>query len=149
MAVYATVQILEVVCIRMYKATNHTHRPFTWFRIACTKVTIEQINTAFEAPQGLKALIQRVATDKCECAAKQCNGHGRCYGPSGQPQNCSCFEGFTGPSCSTVVQTGKQTSDVSLKHKTRGKNVDVGTVCPDGVSACAAGQTCAQFSVGR
>jgi hypothetical protein len=121
---------------------------------------MDQLTAAFEDPQGLKALIQRVGTDKCQCAAKQCSGHGRCYGPTGESQKCACYAGFSGDSCSTRVEPGTERStateasiavappQMSRVTKLRAGS-NIGTICPDGVSACAAGQTCAQFSVGR
>lgn len=58
----------------------HTESVLVWGDPAVGKVTVEEINTAFEDPKtGLKQLIQRVGTAKCDCSKTMCSGHGRWY----------------------------------------------------------------------
>lgn len=126
----------------------HVESVLVWGDPAVGGVTINQVNTAFETPKsGLKSIITRVASAKCACGKTNCSGHGRCYGPADQASSCSCFAGYSGPRCATNVQ------DVPRRVRNEGAAQEASrtgtTVCPDSISLCAAGQTCAQFSVGR
>ena len=121
----------------------HVESVLVWGDPAVGHVTIEQINTAFEGPQGLKQLIHRVGAAKCQCSASMCGGHGRCYGVGvGGYAACECFEGFSGVNCTT--KTGRVVAEPASTLHTGSA-----TICPDGISSCAGGQTCGQFVGGR
>lgn len=121
-------------------------------------MTVDQINAAFSDPtSGLRQLIEKVTTQKCDCAKTMCGGNGRCYGVGvGGFSACQCFEGYSGANCTNKVGgTTAGTSTVSnMAAELDNAIVDSSltaakVICPDAISTCEAGQTCGQFVGGR
>ena len=119
-------------------------------------MTVEQINAAFsDKTNGLRQLIQKVATKKCDCAKNMCNGNGRCHGVGvGGYAECQCFEGYSGVNCTKKIGEARDDTAQKLKtvasHSSDAASVEEArVVCPDAISSCGAGQTCGQFVGGR
>jgi hypothetical protein len=147
----------------------HVAAVLVWGDPAVGHVTVEQINAAFADPtKGLRQLIERVATKKCDCAKTMCSGHGRCHGARvGGYAACQCFDGYRGANCTENMEKigrgGGTRNRVVAKEGhslTLGPGLGpaaaamesedgAGVVCPDAISSCAAGQTCGQFVGGR
>ena len=105
--------------------------------------------------RGLNALMARhgsaaidtFVSERCDCAERQCRGHGVCYGERDHPLRCYCDEGWGDSDCSKPLNITPPSPisppplpPVVLPPATA-------VMCPDGLAWCSAG-TCAQSSLG-
>ena len=129
----------------------HVEAVLVWGDPAVGHVTVDQIDAAFANPTtGLRQLIQKVATKKCDCAKTMCGGNGRCYGVGvGGYSACHCYEGYGGPNCTKKETSPLPTTDETGETEQRSGECGGRVICPDAISSCATGQTCGQFVGGR
>ena len=100
---------------------------------------------------GVNAMMQSFGAEvldgivrrQCDCAAQRCGGHGRCYANG---TRCYCDAGFSGDDCATTAPSAAR-DDFDEPGKAALAAGD-SVLCPDGISRCDAGQTCAQSVLG-
>ena len=93
------------------------------------------------------AAIDAFVSERCDCAERQCNSHGVCYGQRGKPLNCYCEADWGDSDCSKLLNITPPSPSPPPPPPVVPPPATA-VVCPDGLAWCPAGNTCAQSSLG-